>query len=63
MEISSQMYVSFFNTDYHAEITGKFRIAISWNFESDAPDLKDILSEFHGELQLREQFLVNPKDV
>ena len=31
--------------------------------ESETWDLKEILSEFHKELQLREQCLVNPKDV
>ena len=41
----------------------EFRIAISRNLESETWDLKEILSEFHKELQLREQCLVNPKGV
>ena len=41
----------------------EFRIAISRNLKSETWDLKEILSEFHKELQLREQRLVNPKDV
>ena len=59
MEISSKMYDSFLTPN----VMQKFRIAISQNLESQTWDLKEILSEFHKEFQLREQCLVNPKDV
>ena len=59
MEISSKMYDSFLTPN----VMQKFRIAISQNLESQTWDLKEILSEFHKEFRLREQCLVNPKDI
>jgi len=41
----------------------EFRIAITRNLGSDTWNLKDILSEFHKELQLREQCLLNTKEL
>ena len=63
MEISSEMYGCFITPIIMQKLPEEFRIAISRNLESETWDLKEILSEFHKELQLREQCLVNPKDV
>ncbi|KAK2548025.1 hypothetical protein P5673_031844 [Acropora cervicornis] len=63
MEISSEMYGCFLTPIIMQKLPEEFRIAISRNLESETWDLKKILSEFHKELQLREQCLVNPKDV
>ena len=63
MEISSEMYGCFLTPIIMQKLPEEFRIAISRNLESETWDLKEILSEFHKELQLREQCLVNPKDV
>ena len=63
MEISSEMYGCFLTPIIMQKLPEGFRIAISRNLESETWDLKEILSEFHKELQLREQCLVNPKDV
>ncbi|XP_068738177.1 uncharacterized protein [Montipora capricornis] len=63
MEISSEMYGCFLTPIIMKKLPEEFRIAISRNLESETWDLKEILSEFHKELQLREQCLVNPKDV
>ena len=63
MEISSEMYGCFLTPIIMQKVPEEFRIAISRNLESETWDLKEILSEFHKELQLREQCLVNPKDV
>ena len=41
----------------------EFRIAITRNLGSETWNLKDILSEFHKELQLREQCLLNTKEL
>jgi len=41
----------------------EFRIAITRNLGSDTWNLKIILSEFHKELQLREQCLPNTKEL
>ena len=63
MEISSEMYGCFLTPIIMQKLPEEFRIAISRKLESETWDLKKILSEFHKELQLREQCLVNPKDV
>ncbi|XP_068761945.1 uncharacterized protein [Montipora capricornis] len=63
MEISSEMYGCFLTPTIMQKLPEEFRIAISRNLESETWDLKEILSEFHKELQLREQCLVNPKYV
>ena len=44
------------------KLSEEFRIAISRNLESETRDSKETVSEFHKELQLREQCLVNPRD-
>ena len=54
MEISSEMYGCFLTAIIMQKLPEEFRIAISGNLESETWDLKEILSEFHKELQLRE---------
>ncbi|XP_068756263.1 uncharacterized protein [Montipora capricornis] len=61
MEISSEMYGCFLTPIIIQKLPEEFRIAISRNLESETWDLKEILNEFHKELQLREQCLVNPR--
>ncbi|XP_068742363.1 uncharacterized protein [Montipora capricornis] len=63
MEISSEMYGCFLAPIIMQKLPEEFRIAISRNLESETWDLKEILSEFLKELQLREECLVNPKGV
>ena len=63
MEISSEMYGCFLTPIIVQKLPEEFRIAISRNLKSETWDLKEILSEFHKELQLREKCLVNPKGV
>ena len=63
LEISSDMYGCFLTPIIMQKLPEEFRIAISWNLESETWELKDILREFHKELQLREQCLVNSKDL
>ena len=62
MEISSEMYGCFLTPIVMQKLPEEFRIAITRNLESETWNLKDILGEFHKELQLREQCLVNNKD-
>ena len=62
MEISSEMYGCFLTPIVPQKLPEEFRIAITRNLESETWNLKDILVEFHKELQLREQCLVNNKD-
>ena len=51
MEISSEMYGCFLTPIMMQKLPEEFRIAISRNLESETWDLKEILSEFHKELQ------------
>ena len=62
MEISSEMYGCFLTPIVMQKLPEEFRIAITRNLESETWNLKDILVEFHKELQLREQCLVNNKE-
>ena len=62
MEISSEMYGCFLTPIVMQKLPEEFRIAIKRNLESETWNLKDILGEFHKELQLREQCLVNNKE-
>ena len=62
MEISSEMYGCFLTPIVMQKLPEEFRIAITRNLESETWNLKDILSEFHKELQLREQCLVSNKE-
>ena len=62
MEISSEMYGCFLTTIVMQKLPEEFRIAITRNLESETWNLKDILVEFHKELQLREQCLVKNKE-
>ncbi|XP_029179733.2 uncharacterized protein LOC114947235 [Acropora millepora] len=59
MEIYSKMYNCFLTPIIMQKLPEEFRIAISRNLDSETWDLKDFLTEFHKELQLREQCLVN----
>ncbi len=62
MEISSEMYGCFLTPIVMQKLPDEFRISITRNLESETWNLKDILGEFHKELQLREQCLVNNKE-
>ena len=62
MEISSKMYGCFLTPIVMQKLPEEFRIAITRNLKSETWNLKDILVEFHKELQLREQCLVNNKE-
>ena len=62
MEISSEMYGCFFTPIVKQKLLEEFRTAITQNLESETWNMKDILGEFHKELQLREQCLVNNKE-
>ena len=62
MEISSEMYGCFLTPIVMQKLPEEFRIAITRNLGSETWNLKDILVEFHKELQLREQCLVNNKE-
>ena len=62
MEISSEIYGCFLTPIVMQKLPEEFRIAITRNLESETWNLKDILVEFHKELQLREQCLVNNKE-
>ena len=62
MKISSEMYGCFLTPIVMQELPEEFRIAITGNLESETWNLKDIVIEFHKELQLREQCLVNNKE-
>lgn len=45
------------------ELREEFRIAVARNLGSDVWVLKHILSNIHKEIQLREQCVVNTKEV
>lgn len=62
VEISPEMYGCFLTPIILQKLPEEFRIAITRNLGSDTWELKDILSEFHKELQLREQCLLNTKE-
>ena len=62
MKISSEMYSCFLTPIVMQKLPEEFRIAITWNLESETWNLKEILVEFHKELQLTEQCLVNNKE-
>ena len=65
MEIPSDMYDCFLTPTVMQKfrIPEEFRIPITRNLESETWNLKDILIEFYKELQLREQCLVNNKEL
>ena len=63
MEISPDMYGCFLTPIIVQKLPEEFRIVITRNLGSETWDLKHILSEFHKELQLREQCLLNAKEV
>ena len=62
MEISPDMYGCFLTPIIMQKLPEEFRIAITRNLGSETWNLKDILREFHKELQLREQCLLNIKE-
>ena len=59
MEISSEMYGCFLSLIIMRELPEKFRILIPRNLEKETWNL----TEFHKEFQLREQCLVNSREV
>lgn len=63
MDIFSNVYGCFLMPIMIQKLLDEFRIAFSWNLESEMWELKDISREFHKELQLTEQCLVNSKDL
>ena len=63
MEISPDMYGCFLTPIIMQKLPEEFRIAITRNLGSETWNLKDILREFHKELQLREQCLLNTKEL
>lgn len=63
VEISPDIYGCFLTPIIMQTLPEEFRIVITRNLGSETWDLKDILSEFHKELQLREQCLLNAKEV
>ena len=62
MKISPEMYSCFLTPLILQKLPDEFRIAIIRNLGSDPWELKDILSEFHKQLLLREQCLINIKE-
>ena len=63
MEISSDMYGCFLMPTIMQKLPEESRIAITCNLGSKTWNLKVILSEFHKELQLREQCLLSTKEL
>ena len=63
MEISPDMYGCFLTPIIMQKLPEEFRIAITRNLGSETWNLNDILREFHKELQLREQCLLNTKEL
>jgi len=63
MEISPDMYGCFLTPIITQKLPEEFRIAITRHLGSETWNLKDILREFHMELQLREQCLLNTKEL
>jgi len=63
MEISPDMCGCFLTPIIMQKLPEEFRIAITRNLGSETWNLKDILSAFLRELQLREQCLLNTKEL
>ena len=63
LEISQEMYGCFLTPIIMQKLPEEFRIAITRNLPSETWVLKDILSEFQKELQLRENCQQVPGDV
>ena len=63
LEISQEMYGCFLTPIIMQKLPKEFRIAITRNLSSDTLVIKDILTEFQKELQLRENCQHVPGDV
>ena len=63
MDISPDMYGCFLTPIIMQKLPEEFRVVITRNLGAETWDLKDILKEFHKELQLREQCLLNTKEL
>ena len=62
-KISPEMHGCFLTPIILQKLPDEFRITITRNLGSDPWELKDILSEFHKELLLRKQCLINTKEL